>query len=293
MSRSQRLKEFFDSDFRVFAHRGFHGQQPENSMASFEAAMAHGFGIETDVQLCRSGELLVFHDDHLDGCAHIEGQHSGRIRERDLSQLRDLRFTNGERMPLLEEVLDLVQGRVPLIIEVKVIEPLNWKRAVASAAELLKTLRSQNTPEQAVLIASFHPFVLGQVRKHAPQRLRSQISESHADKRVMVKNTLKRLYHPTVLSSYSQPDVLMVEHNALTPKRRQAYQRRGLTLLPWMGDGRNVLKGLKNPGESQHFANALGKVMAQGCAGFISDHPQQAQQLSDSQRIPSSTVESG
>ena len=100
-----------------YAHRGMHGEGiPENSLAAFSRAVEHGFGIELDVQLSADGVVMVFHDYNLKrmtGCNKL-------LSDLTYEELRKL-FLNGgnEKIPTLSEVLELVCGRVPILIELK------------------------------------------------------------------------------------------------------------------------------------------------------------------------------
>lgn len=100
-----------------YAHRGVHNSEiPENSISAFARACEKGYGIELDVQLSRDGEVMVFHDSTLirmTGCEH-------RLCELNVEELRALRLAgSNEQIPTLAEVLALVDGRVPLLVELK------------------------------------------------------------------------------------------------------------------------------------------------------------------------------
>lgn len=99
------------------AHRGWHGsgRGPENSLASFRAARDAGFAIECDVHPTADGDVAVFHDDTLDRMTDA----TGPTRDRTLAELRALSIGGDERIPSLAETLDLVGGRVALVIELK------------------------------------------------------------------------------------------------------------------------------------------------------------------------------
>lgn len=88
----------------------------ENSRLSFEAAIKHGYGIELDLQMSSDGEAMVFHDYMLD---RLTGE-SGPIRMRTAAEIRQIKLTvgNGPIMDLTQ-VLELVNGQVPLLIELK------------------------------------------------------------------------------------------------------------------------------------------------------------------------------
>jgi glycerophosphoryl diester phosphodiesterase len=105
------------------AHRGLHAAsdgRPENSLGAFEHACVLGFPAELDVRLTRDGEVVVFHDRAL---RRLTGA-AGRVEDRTAADVRALRLLGtSERVPLLGEVLDLVAGRVPLLVELKAAVP--------------------------------------------------------------------------------------------------------------------------------------------------------------------------
>ena len=100
-----------------FAHRGLHGPGvPENSMAAFRAALELGAGIECDVRLSGDSQVMVFHDHDLRRmCASALAVESTRAEMLAGQRLYD----SGEHIPWLSELLDLVRGDIPLLIELK------------------------------------------------------------------------------------------------------------------------------------------------------------------------------
>ena len=112
--------------FCDYAHRGLHsvrkGQAreatkiPENSLAAFELAVRANYGIELDVRLTRDKKVVVFHDENL---LHMCGVDK-KVSELTLSELKTLRLADTDQtIPTFEEVLRLVDGKVPLLVEVK------------------------------------------------------------------------------------------------------------------------------------------------------------------------------
>lgn len=150
-----------------YAHRGLHDKKeaPENSLAAFRRAVAAGYGIELDVQLSRDGIPVVFHDETL---KRVCGA-AGKIKDYTYEELQQFCLCGSqERIPKLEEVLKLVSGRVPLIIEIK----YHWKieDTCAAADQLLREY------EGIYCVESFHPMVLIWYKKHRPQIMRGQLS---------------------------------------------------------------------------------------------------------------------
>lgn len=106
--------EFLD---RPIAHRALHGAAgPENSRAAIQAAIDAGYGIEIDIQPAKCGTAMVFHDYMLERLTGTKDM----INQTSLADLRNLRLIgSSEAIPTLREVLDLVKGRVPLLVEIK------------------------------------------------------------------------------------------------------------------------------------------------------------------------------
>ncbi|WP_300519667.1 glycerophosphodiester phosphodiesterase family protein [Aliiroseovarius sp.] len=104
---------------RPIAHRALHdvtAGRPENSRAAIEAAIAGGYGIEIDLQLSADGQAMVFHDYGLERLTAADGP----VRQRRAAELAAIPLTGGEgTIPGFAEVLELVSGRVPLLIEIK------------------------------------------------------------------------------------------------------------------------------------------------------------------------------
>ena len=104
---------------RRYAHRGLHCVEdgiPENSLPAFRRAVEAGYGIELDLHLTTDGQLVVFHDDTL---ARVCGV-SGRVDESSYPELQQLRLSGtDETIPLFSQVLEVVAGKIPMIVEVK------------------------------------------------------------------------------------------------------------------------------------------------------------------------------
>jgi len=151
---------------RPIAHRGLHGAAaPENSLPAFEAAIAAGYPIELDVHVLRDGEVVVFHDEDLLRAAGV----SRSLLEEDRSSIRAHRLFGGAfGIPTLREVLALVQGKVPLLIEIKA------KHGMPGAArEVFERLVGYSGP---LAVQSFDPRTVAWFHAHAPHIPRGQLS---------------------------------------------------------------------------------------------------------------------
>jgi glycerophosphoryl diester phosphodiesterase len=159
---------------RPVAHRGLHDRARgiiENMPGAAQAAIEGNFGIELDVQLTRDGEAMVHHDDALGRLT--EG--SGALLELTSAQLRAIKFKDTpERMMSLGDLCALVNGRVPLVIEVKSHFDGD-RKLVARVAEVLAAYQG---PAVAM---SFDPDQVLALRELLPERPRGIIAQRTYD----------------------------------------------------------------------------------------------------------------
>ncbi len=141
-----------------YAHRGLHGNGvPENSLKAFALACEAGYGIELDVQLSCDGEVMVFHDYTL---SRMTGD-DRKLAELRAAQLGELHLAGTEEtIPSFAQILRLVDGRVPLLVELKG-EDFNTALCPKVAAYLKDYTGSY-------CIESFNPLLLREIRKHLP-----------------------------------------------------------------------------------------------------------------------------
>ena len=153
---------------QAFAHRGLHGDGvSENSLEAFEAACRSGYGIELDVRFSRDGQLIVFHDDDLNRmCGDPR-----RPEELTVAELKALVLEpGGGRIPTFDEALALIDGRVPLLVEIK-----NGRGLYALTDAVRKRLADY--PGE-YLVESFNPLALWRLRWTAPEIVRGQLVAS-------------------------------------------------------------------------------------------------------------------
>lgn len=148
------------------AHRALHdlgAGRPENSRAAIRAAMDAGYGIEIDLQLSADGTAMVFHDDDLDRLTGAQGP----VRAQSAEALRAiaLKGGDGEGIPTLVEILALIQGRVPLLIELKDQTGSMGPDVGALEAATVAALAGY---EGDVAIMSFNPYSIAKLAALAP-----------------------------------------------------------------------------------------------------------------------------
>ena len=152
---------------RSYAHRGlWNDLLPENSLGAFRAAAERGFAIELDIQLSCDGVVMVFHDYTLD---RVCGR-AGKVCDLTAAELGNIPLNGieNEHIPTLREVLDVVDGRVPLLIELK---GESGDTSLVPAA--LKVLEGYHG---LWCMESFNPLLLRAVKKQAPHVVRGLLS---------------------------------------------------------------------------------------------------------------------
>jgi hypothetical protein len=130
-----------------FAHRGLHDKErAENSISAFAAAVEAGYGIELDVRLSKDGELVVFHDDTVDRMTEARGRVDS-FTAKELAELR-LGGTN-DGVPTFREVLDVVDGKIPLLVEIK--EVLASTALRTRPQKCLRSIRASTLSSRSIL----------------------------------------------------------------------------------------------------------------------------------------------
>jgi len=163
--------------FLKIGHRGAAGYAPENTIASFKKALSLGVdAIELDVYVCASGELVVIHDDRVDRTTNGNGY----VVDKNLEELRILDAGSKEKIPLLEEVLDLIDNKVIVNIELK-----GTKTAELVSQIIHKYIKEKNWDKANFLVSSFNHPELKLFKKLMPEikigALLTGIPESYAE----------------------------------------------------------------------------------------------------------------
>ena len=145
----------------IIAHRGASGYEPENTLAAFRSAMEmQADAIEFDVQICKTGEILVFHDKRV---KKITGAR-GKIKKRKLAGLRKLDAGKGEHIPTLKETLDFLDAKIDLNIELK-----SKNSALATALVIRNSIRTGNWKPENFFISSFFHRELRRFHEICPE----------------------------------------------------------------------------------------------------------------------------
>lgn len=196
-SRKEQMRRY---EHTLFAHRGYHCISrgiPENSLSAFRAAVKKGYGIELDVHLTRDRRLAVFHDDDL---LRVCGSKES-IEDLTYEELGRYRLSGTkEHIPLFTDVLSLVNGQVPLLIEMKI-----PSSATDICSVLCETLKSYRGP---FLVQSFNTMGIRWFKLHAPDVLRGQLSDNLTKKKSREPWLLRFMVRFLLTNFLGRPDFI-------------------------------------------------------------------------------------
>ena len=220
----RRSKEMEKYKSVKFAHRGLHdSERVENSMSAFAAAKEMGFGIELDVRLSKDGELVVFHDDNL---SRVVGK-EGKVIDFTAEELANMRLGNtNDTIPTLKEVLDLIDGAVPLLIEIKMAGDES-----GIAEKFIEVIEGYKGD---FIVESFHPFALKIVKNARPDIMRGILSAEYMKNPKHKGNLLYRLLQNLQLNFLMRPDFIAYEKGGYSvPNLRFLRRNFNTPLIAW------------------------------------------------------------
>lgn len=214
------------------AHRALHdvtNGRPENSRAAIRAAINAGYGIEIDLQLSSDGCAMVFHDDDLDRLAEA----TGPVRARSQSELEQivLRGGDGECIPTLAEVLKLVAGQVPLLIEIKDQDGALGPNVGTLERATAKALEGYVGP---VALMSFNPHATTALAQHAPAIARGLVTSAY-DPQEWAPLPEEICSHLRQIPDYESSQSSFISHEVGDLDRNcvQELRRAGVPILCW------------------------------------------------------------
>lgn len=216
---------------RPIAHRGYHDLargRVENSRAAIGAAIAHGYGIEIDLQLSADGEAVVFHDYEISRLTDLRGP----IRQRPMENLRTIKLSGSDDViSSLPEVLVQVAGRVPLLIELKDQDGAMGPDIGTLETAVTDALAGYDGP---AAVMSFNPHSVRTLASLLPDIPRGLVTSAFnaddwptlpADTRAMLKN----------ISDYDRVGASFISHDArdLDAPRIAELKADGAKVLCW------------------------------------------------------------
>lgn len=227
-----------------FAHRGFTASAPENSMAAFKAAIELGVhGIELDVRTCKTGELVVFHDPTLGRMTNGRGF----IKNKTLAELKELRIKTqggmtGEQLPTLKEVIELIDDRALLNVEIKT----NGLPKNGIENKVVEVLRHYGI-EDKTIISSFNPLVMRRISKIDNQLLTG----------LLIDKSFKGRRAEILLTKFSGAKAIHLEKSLAKETFIKKVQTLGFYCIVW---------GVNDPAAMERLTNM-------GVEAIITDKP--------------------
>jgi glycerophosphoryl diester phosphodiesterase len=227
MPRSPALRDLAWLTARPIAHRGFHDVKSgviENTASAFAAAIDADYAIECDLQLSRDGEAVVFHDETLERLTSQEGL----LVSHSAPELKAMTFKAGsDRIQTLGELLGQVQGRAPLVIEIK----SQWdgnERLVRRAIEVMRGYHG------TFALMSFDPKAIALVRELAPEFFRGIVADqvTHSDYDSLPSGERMKLRELAHLPE-TEPDFISYHFRDLPYRPVGNFRRTGRPVITW------------------------------------------------------------
>ncbi|MDO4282125.1 MAG: glycerophosphodiester phosphodiesterase family protein [Clostridia bacterium] len=208
--------------YRFVAHRGIHqndANNVENSIPAFRAAVEKNIGIELDVHLTKDHYLVVVHDHNLEKITGV----NKIVEELSLKEIKELKLlgTNNQ-IPTFEEVLKVVDGKVPIIIEIK-----NRGTVGALESKLFEVLKKY---DGEYAIESFNPLSLLWFKKHDKSMIRGQLSAKKID---TISPFLNFFLSKMLFNVFVKPDFIAYKIEDITEKMYNKYHKNGIYLIGW------------------------------------------------------------
>lgn len=202
----------------IIAHRGIHNNKTiyENTLESFELAIKQDLAIELDIRLTKDNQIIVFHDNNT---KRITKQN--KIVEKNT--YKELNNQDIIHIPLLNEVLKLVDGKVPLLIEIK--PTTNTGELETKLMELLKDYKGKYA------IQSFSPKVLYWFKRNYPKVLRGQLSHKYTKQKL--SSLKKYILSNMLLNNITKPHFISYKYNELTPEQIKKLKKKNIHVIGW------------------------------------------------------------
>lgn len=237
-------KDFSFLTENLIAHRGYHNIEkgiPENSMLAFKEAIKKGFVIELDVHLLKDGNVVVFHDDNLNRMTGFDKE----IKLMDYKEISYLRLKEtNHKIPLLEEVLKLVDGKVPIIIELKY--DVKCGLLEERVAKILKNYKGKYA------VKGFNPFSIYYFRKKHPEIIRGQLVSNFNNERM---SKIKKFFLKNMLFNVlSKPDFISCDVRTL-PNKKISKLRKSKIILGWTVRSKDELNKFEKHCDNIIFEN--------------------------------------
>jgi glycerophosphoryl diester phosphodiesterase len=220
----------------IFAHRGANHVCPENTLPAFAAAVDLGAdGVELDVQFSSDGELIIIHDYRLDkttdGNGRVVSQPYEELKKLDAGIWFGPEFAS-TRIPTLDQVLDLLHGKLLINIELK-----SPEMSSTLGPDVVRCVRAHGMSDQ-VLLSSFNPFVLRAAKRAGPEIECALLTAP--DLPGWMRSGVARRWS---LAQGLHPELVMVDEQYVAEARK-----RGMPVRPWTVNEEADMRRLRDLG---------------------------------------------
>jgi len=227
----------------LIAHRGLHSKDktiPENSFASYTKALERGYSIELDLNVLKDGTVLAFHDHNFKRlCNDPRELKDVTYQECEYLRLLDTK----EKIPRFDQVLQLVDKKVPLLIELK-----PQGDVIFLCESFMKTISSY---QGVWAVFSFHPKVVSWFKKNHPEVIRGQISEYFKDDKKM-NPIAKYLMKSFFFNRFTKPDFVSYGIYDMPNKYLDKLMRKGMTVISYAARSQKEFDFVKS-----HYHNTV------------------------------------
>lgn len=216
----------------LFCHRGIHTKYPENSLPAFETCLKDNFNaIETDIHICKSGELFILHDFNLKRMTGTDKT----IEELTYDEIKKLEIKSengykGLKIPTLREVFALCSDNILYDLELKsnIISNKNL------AEKTWKLINEFNLPHNCI-VTSFNPFATRAFESISHNGLQTGVIYSEDP-------AVPKIFQHGFGSKLIKGNILKPEFKQLNSKKAYAYKKKNYKIIPWTVDDVNVAK---------------------------------------------------
>ena len=201
---------------KIISHRGIYDNKNifENSLEAITKAKEKNYIVEIDIHITKDDQIVVFHD-----------YNTKRITKKDMiienNNYKDLNNQDIYHIPLLEEVLELVNGKVPLLIEIK------QKRKAGKLEHKLMDILNNYKGEYA--IQSFNPLTIYWFKKNYPNILRGQLSYKFKTKKIL--KLKKYILSNMFFNIITKPNFISYKYDELSLSKIKKYKQKNITIL--------------------------------------------------------------
>ena len=231
------------------AHRGLHTKDiPENSLSAFENALKNNYAIELYVHFTKDKDVVVFHDENLKRITND----TRNIEDVNYDELKNLRLGNtNEIIPTLEEVLELVDSKVAILIEIK-----DCKDYIELSEKTYEILKGY---EGNYAIQSFNPFILEWYKNNASEVVRGQLSGTFTEGSESLNSFEKFALKNMLLNFKSKPNYIGYDLEGIPKSKLESLRKKGVPIIVWTVKNKEDMEKAYKYSDNITFENFLPK----------------------------------